>query len=200
MSSSTNEQVILAAITATGPKPVFPIRGRSTDPEEQARLNSEYQAKVAEFELANTAWDQSLKGNARDIKIMLTDRSAISKQLNQLDKAIGDSADGKVFVGTVVHVSKEERSTRAVVNVHTGTERETPGVPAGQEQVRTDRTDNSDGQAIARLATRLIGHRVTLYIELEPMKGGQKKVRVLRHIEDLGIDPNYDPETRSVRS
>lgn len=198
--SSTNEQIILAAITATGAKPIFPIRGRSEDPAEQARLNAQYQDQVAAYELANTAWDQSLKGNARDIKIMLTDRSAISKQLNQLDKAIGDSTDGKVFVGTVVNVIKEEKSTRAIVTVHTGTDRETPGVPLGQEQVRTERTDNPDGQAIARLSTRLVGHRVTLYIELEQMRGGSKKVRVLRHVEDLGIDPNYDAASRTVRA
>ncbi len=198
--SSTNEQIILAAITATGPKPIFPVRGRSTDPEEQQRLTAAYQAEVAAFEVANTAWDQALKGNARDIKIMLTDRSPISKQLTQLDKAIGDSADGKVFVGTVVHVTKEASSKRGIVTLHTGTERENKDLPAGQENVRTERTDNPDGQAIARLATRLIGHRVTVYIELEPYKNGQQKVRVLRHVEDLGIDPNYDPQSRMVRS
>ncbi|WIE80839.1 hypothetical protein [Curtobacterium sp. MCSS17_016] len=198
--SSTNEQVILAAITATGAKPVFPVRGRSEDPNEQQRLNEQYQADVAAFELANTAWDQALKGNARDIKIMLTDRSAISKQLTQLDKAIGDSNDGKVFVGTIVNVTKEATSQRGLVTLHTGTDRESKGLPLGQENVRTDRTDNPDGQSIARLATRLVGHRVTVYIELEPMRNGNQKVRVLRHVEDLGVDPAYDAASRTVRS
>ena len=202
MTTSTNEQIILAALTATGPKPIFPTRTRSQNPEEQARFDQEFNAAVAQFEVDNTAYDQALKANAREIKVMLSDRSAITAQLAQLDKAIGDSSDGKVFVGTVVNVAKEESSKRGVIFIHTGTEREAKFkdqvLAPGQELVRTDRTDNPDGSAIARLGQRLIGHRVVLYVELEPTRNGQSKVRVVRHLEDKGIDPNFDPATRTV--
>ena len=200
MSTSTNEQIILAALSVSGVKPTFPTKRRSQDPAEQAQFDQDFAAAVAQFEVDNTAYDQAVKGNARDIKVMLSDKSAVNTQLAQLDKAIGDSSDGKVFVGTIVAVAKETSSKRGIVTIHTGTERENKDLPAGQEQVRTDRTDNPDGQAIARLAQRLVGHRVVLYIELEAIRGGQTKVRVVRHFEDKGLDPNYNPQTRTVVS
>jgi len=206
MTTSTNEQIILAALNVSGAKPVYPTKKRSQNPDpdvraqEQALFDQQFNALVADFEAADTAYDQAVKANARDIKVMLSDRSAVNTQLAQLDKALGDGSDGKIFVGTIVGVAKETSSKRGLVTVHTGTERENRDLPAGQEQVRTDRTDNPDGQAIARLAQRLVGHRVVLYVELEAIRGGSTKVRVVRHLEDKGIDPNYDAATRTVNA
>jgi len=54
----------------------------------------------------------------------------------------------------------------------------------GKEKVRTERTDNPEGMAMAKRLTELKGHRVLLWIEVEEYDGG--KVRVVRHVEDLG--------------
>ena len=97
-------------------------------------------------------------------------------------------------------MTKEEASQRAQVTMYTGTDRTTDGVPAGCERVRTDRTDNLDGRAIARSAQLLIGHRVTVYVELEAIRNGTTKVRVARHFEDNGVNPDYDAATGTVRT
>lgn len=196
-----NGQVILAALNATGSKPKAPVRFRpdsaqyANDDAYQVAVetaNNDYALALTKFEADSLAYDQQLKANAREIKIMLGDRSRISEQLDQLDKILDPSNDGgKVFPGTITGIATEERTKRAIVTVYTGTERETSGVPAGHEQVRTDFTTNPDGRSIARAAQLLIGHRVYLYVELEAMKSGTGKARVLRHIEDSGVDTRF---------
>ena len=41
---------------------------------------------------------------------------------------------------------------------------------------------------MARRLTMLVGHRVLLWVEVAVMNGGAGKVRVIRHVEDLGVD------------
>lgn len=97
----------------------------------------------------------------------------------------------KKFVGVITEVKKEQSSQRGVITLHTGTEQVRPGVPAGHEQVRTDRTDSGgSGRALALKARSLIGHRVLVYVEVEEFIKKDKtpgKARVLRHVEDLGL-------------
>lgn len=194
--SDLNQQIILAALTITGSKPKQPVKPKTND---EASLAA-YQAELDGYDAVLSAYDQDLKANARSIRVMLSPESSISKQLNALDKAIDrDNDGGKVFVGTVVGVTKESSSTRGIVTLYTGTDQTRDGVPAGCETIRTDRTDSADGRAMARAAQLLIGHRVTVYVELEAIRGGQTKVRVLRHVESNGVDPNYDAQTRTVR-
>lgn len=203
---NTNGQIILAALNITGQKPKAPVRRRPqasdyADREAHAAAVAaaaqEYATALASYDQDIAAYDQQVKANARDIKVMLGDRSRIVEQLDALDKALDpDNDGGKVFPGTIVSVAKEESSKRAIVTVFTGTDREAKGkdgtvLPAGHEQVRTDRTDNPDGRAIARAAQLLIGHRVLLYVELEAMRSGTGKARVARHFEDLGVDDRF---------
>jgi hypothetical protein len=185
-----NQQIILAAISATGPKPVFPLRAQFAEDD-----TAGFEAARASFDVTAAAWDQQFKANAREIKVMFGDRSKIGQQLAALDKAL-TGVEGKVFIGTIVRVDKESSSQRALVTLFTGTDREAKGadgsiLPAGHEQVRTDRTDNLDGRAIARSATQLVGHRVAVYVELEAIKNGTTKVRVARHFGDEGTDPQF---------
>lgn len=187
-----NQQIILAAIAATGPKPVYPLRAQFAPAD-----NAGFDAARAAFDTATLAWDQQLKANAREIKVMFGDRSKIGAQLTALDKAL-TGVEGKVFVGTIVRVDKESTSQRALVTLFTGTDRKTDGLLPGTEQVRTDRTDNLDGRAIARSATQLVGHRVAVYVELEQIRGGSTKVRVARHFGDEGVDPQFDASTGTV--
>ncbi|WIB65641.1 hypothetical protein [Curtobacterium sp. MCBD17_040] len=205
-SLSPNAQIILAALNAAGPRPTPPTRVRVNPASfpnggheaAQDQYNAQYQADLVAFEAASGAWDQSVKSNARDIKVMLSERSGIMTQLTQLDKIVDPNNDGgKVFPGTIVRVTREERSKRGIVVIYTGTDRATAGLGPGEEQVRTDRTDNEDGRALARRAQQLIGHKVLLYIELEQMQGGNK-VRVVRHFEDRGLDHEYNASTGTV--
>lgn len=83
-----------------------------------------------------------------------------------------------------MHIAKEHSSTRGVVTLHTGTERSDDG----NEQIRTERTDNPVGLAMAKQVKDLVGHKVVVWVEVEQTKNGQSKVRVLRHVEDRGVD------------
>lgn len=197
MSAVTNDQIILAAVTAAGPRPAPPTRPANPDDEVAAQR---YVAELADYQAAQAAWDQAVKTNARDIMVMTSDRSKITAQLNGLRKAIDPaSGEGKVFTGTVVRVVRESSSTRGLVTLYTGTDQAPKdGLQPGYENVRTERTDDIDGKAMARAAQLLIGHRVTVYIELEPIRGGSQKARVLRHIDSQGIDPKFDAATGTV--
>lgn len=123
-------------------------------------------------ELANVTYEQLV--------------SDVADQVVKIQDAIAKS--DKSFLGTVVSVKKEGSSTRAIVTLRTGTDRTFDGVPAGCETVRTDRTDDPDGLLMARKAQSFKGHKVLVYIQLEPSKDGQRKFRVLRHIVDKGVD------------
>lgn len=190
--------IILAAVGATGPKPAVPAKPAA---DASAEAHATYERDLAGYGAALSAWDQAVKSNARDIRVMASPRSKISRQLAGLNKALDEnSSEGKVFTGTVVSVIREQSSTRGLVTLFTGTEQANAGLPAGQESVRTERTDDPDGKAIARQAQLLIGHRVTVYIELEAIRGGATKVRVLRHLDDLGVDPNFEGNKGAVKA
>lgn len=110
--------------------------------------------------------------------------------VKQMDTAREQIAKAKTFIGTVTDVKKEQSSTRGVITLFTNTEQARDGLPAGHEQVRTDRTDSGvAGKALALKARSLIGHRVLVHVEIEEYQGknGPGKVRVLRHLEDLGV-------------
>jgi hypothetical protein len=108
--------------------------------------------------------------------------SDVADQVVKIQDAIAKS--DKSFIGTVLSVKKEESSTRAIVTLHTGTDRD----PDGNETVRTDRTDDPDGSLMAKKVQSLKGRKVRVYVQLETMKGSDRKVRVLRHVVDKGVD------------
>lgn len=128
-----------------------------------------------------SAWQAQVQENAVNIAVMASDTSQIAKALASIENA-------KVFSGTVVSVKKETSSTRGVITLNTGTDRAKEGVAEGCEQVRTERTDNIMGRNMALKMRDLIGHRVLVWVEVEEYNNGAGKVRVLKHVEDLGVD------------
>jgi hypothetical protein len=134
---------------------------------------------------SQSEWDAKLKSNAKSLALMLNDNSDVARSINML-------ADCKNFTGTILGVQKEASSTRGFIALKTV---ESKFSPDGIEVARTERTDSSDeAKAFAsRLRTELTGHRVLVWVEMQETKGGQK-VRILQHVQDLGLDPDFDPE------
>lgn len=98
-------------------------------------------------------------------------------------KVVDGVFGAKIFTGEVVSVSKEASSTRGLIVLRTGTDRSFPGVPAGCETIRTDRTDDPTGAglALARAVKAAVGAKVIVWVDLE--ENNSKKYRVLRHFE-----------------
>jgi hypothetical protein len=59
--------------------------------------------------------------------------------------------------------------------------------PDGLEQVRTERTDTPDGAAMWDRLKALKDHKVVIWVEVQEYNGGQGKVRVVQHVEDLDV-------------
>lgn len=130
-------------------------------------------------------YERRVKKQASDIYIMTQDRSPISQHLATLEKC-------KVFTAVITDVKKEKSSTRGVVTLKTRPSKENE---KGVETARTDRTENdknSEGTAMARRLVELKGHRVLLWIYLEPMGSSGRTVRVVKHVVDLGTASDDD--------
>lgn len=137
------------------------------------------------------AWQHQVHANAVSIAVMASDTSQIARSIQSVENA-------KVFSGTVMQVRKEHSSTRGVITLHTDTDRTKDGVPEGCESVRTDRTDNPLGLAMARRVKSLVGHRVLVWVEIEEFNGGQGKVRVVKHVEALAPDAEFADKARTT--
>jgi hypothetical protein len=101
-------------------------------------------------------------------------------------RAVEGVRRSKVFTAVVARVEREDSSTRALVTLRTKPSR---WHEDGVEQARTERTD-SGGLPLARRLLALTGHRVLLWVEVEDT--GTSKVRVIRHVEDLGEEAADD--------
>jgi hypothetical protein len=86
-----------------------------------------------------------------------------------------------------------ESSTRGIVTLFTSVDAERR--PDGLESVRTDRTDGDPAaRALANRFRALTGHKVRVYVDVEVMGSNtSKKVRVVKHVEDLGPVLAGDP-------
>ena len=133
-----------------------------------------------------TAWLDQVADLAAEITVMCSDRSRVARRV----QAVSNS---KVFTATIVGGKLEASSTRGVVNLRT---KPTTQHPDGIEQVRTERTDTPDGMQMWDQLKALKGHRVVLWVEVQEYNGGQGKVRVVQHVEDLG--PATEPEAGSA--
>ena len=152
MDTALRNQVIIAAVGATGPK--------GDDAAD---------------------WTARVRENAVSIAVMLGENSSVSQAL---DKFL---AAGKPFPATILGGKTERTSTRIVVRFM--------NKDGEVEAIRTDRTDTSEGLAMGNAVKSLVGHRVLIWKELEEMGGGGangRKVRILRHVEDLGADPEFE--------
>lgn len=125
-------------------------------------------------------WQADVKRNLSSLVAMTAPQSVYSRQIEEVSAA-------KVFAATVLDVKKEGSSTRGVATLQG---RPSKYAEDGVEQVRTDRTDTPEGLAMARTLRGLKGHRVMLWVYLEEFQGksGHGKVRVVKHVEDLGED------------
>jgi len=122
-------------------------------------------------------WMVSIQDMAARITAMCTPNSSVAKVIQGV-------ANSKVFTGVVLGIVKEDSSTRGVVTIR--------GRPSkfhedGIETARTERTDSPVGLAMAKRIRRLVGHRIVLWVEVEQIRDGSSKTRVIRHVEDLGM-------------
>jgi hypothetical protein len=144
-------------------------------------------------------WEAEVTLKAIEIAVLTGEKSNVGKAVD-----VVLDPETKVFKGTVVEVEKEQSSTRGIITLDTGNSREAKHsitkqpLPAGQEQIRTDRTDGALGKALAIKARNLKFHSVLVWVEVEAVPGKDFKVRVLRHIQDLGIDPAYAAQAQAA--
>lgn len=184
---SENNMLIAAAAIAAGP---------ISDYTKTVKRISEG-AEVEVIEADPETWRAKVTEIALDLHMLSEPRSAFAKAMTTIEGA-GDKENKryKAFVGTVLRCEKERTTTRAVVTLLTGSDRESKdainkgqNLPLGQEQIRSERTDEADGLAMAKRLSRLIGHKVMVYVDNEPKTDGSgQSVRVLRHVVDLGVD------------
>lgn len=52
---------------------------------------------------------------------------------------------------------------------------------------KAGRTDTAVGMVMARRIRRLVGHRFVVWVEVEQIRDGASKTRVICHVEELGI-------------
>ncbi|MHB8318095.1 MAG: hypothetical protein ACYDEP_02520 [Acidimicrobiales bacterium] len=133
-------------------------------------------------------WMVSIQEMAARVAAMCAPSSSIVKVIQGV-------LNSKVFTGVVLSIEKEESSTRGLITLQT---RPSKFHEDGIESVRTERTDTPLGLAMARRIRRLVGHRVVLWVEVEIIRDGASKTRVVRHIEDLGVVESDDEETVAV--
>lgn len=188
MDANLRTSVIAAAVTSVGPMSAFDTVVRDA-------------AGQIVRTLPNPgAWQAAVEQQALTIAIMGGDKHRIGSMLDK-------SETFAVFPGTVMSVVKETRSTRGFVTLYTGTPQDAKDMqgnplPQGYETLRTDRTDNPTGQAMAKKIRDLAGHRILLWIEHETM-GNQtganaRKVRVVRYVEDLGVDREAEARMAAI--
>ena len=129
-----------------------------------------------------SAWMDRVCDLAAEITVMCSDRSRVARRVQSI-------AASKVFTATIVGGKLEASSTRGVVNLRT---KATEQHPDGLEQARTERTDTPDGMAMWSQLKGLKGHRVVVHLEVQEYNGGQGKVRVVQHVEDLGMESSAE--------
>lgn len=135
----------------------------------------------AQFQAAVTA-------RAREIYLMTNEKSQVARSLARLTEAT-------VIPGTIVNVEHSKgNDNRAVVTLFTGTDRKNTytNVADGTEVLRTEWLNKAEGKRMANLAHGLIGHKVLAYKFQEPKPDGSGEgVRMIEHVIDLGLDPNF---------
>ncbi|MDA8355649.1 MAG: hypothetical protein M0Z95_04985 [Actinomycetota bacterium] len=127
-------------------------------------------------------WLDRVSDLAAEITVLCSDRSRVARRVQGI-------ANSKVFTATIVGGKLEPSSTRGVVNLRT---KATEQHPDSIEQARTTRTDNPDGAAMWARLKQLKGHRVVVWVEVQEYNGGQGKVRVVQHVEDLGMESSAE--------
>jgi hypothetical protein len=113
---------------------------------------------------------------------MCAETSPAARLIEQVERS-------KTFTATIVGGKIERSSTRVVVTLKT---RPSERNPEGIEEARTERTDTPAGKAMSQRLRCLKGHRVVIWVEVEQIPGSDRRVRVVRHVEDMGADPDVE--------
>jgi hypothetical protein len=137
---------------------------------------------IAAVTAAGSVGDDRAAWNDRVLELA-AQITAMTSPSSDVMTAIESVSNAKVFTAVLLEIKKEQSSTRGLVTLKT---RVSEHAPDGTEQARTERTDTRQGLAMARRCRALVGHRVAVWVDLQTMKGGSNKVRVIAHIEDLG--------------
>lgn len=136
--------------------------------------------------------------------------TTLSRALAEFDGVSmkGEPMDIKQFSGTILGIIKEEKTSRGVISIYTGTDHPkwgslnkygehpitkiaTPGV----EHIRTDRTDAYGAMGVVATDTarmiqnELVGHRCFVTVKKEPSTGDSQAAthRIILAIADQGI-------------
>lgn len=130
-------------------------------------------------------WNSRVRANTKKLTILLGENSNLAKVIEMVQGC-------KVFSGTVLHVTKEKSSKRGFVGLKTAPSKfNTDGI----ESVRTEiMEDNPEVLAFCRQLRSLEGHRVLVWVEMQTNEDATRKFRILQHVEDLGLDPDYDAD------
>lgn len=164
LDDKTRTDLLIAAMTAVGPVTAPTVNGSG--------------AVIAS---AAETWEFQVEQKAMEIMVMGSTGSRFARALDVVATAHDRSvATSKAFSAKLVGFEIEDRSKRVVVILAAKGADET-------EFVRTDRFDTGRGALMARQVKALEGHRVMVYIEMEETSAG-RKVRILRHLIDLGPD------------
>lgn len=127
-------------------------------------------------------WETPVAARAVEIVALLSERSSVSQAVAQIEASTA-------FATTIVAVELERLSKRALVTMRS---RPTERRPDGIEHARSERYDDPLGRLMAQRLRSLVGHRVTMWIEREAATSSpDRKVRVIRHVVDLGADPSF---------
>jgi hypothetical protein len=124
------------------------------------------------------AWQGRVDEMIARLTAMCAETSPAARLIEQVERS-------KTFTATIVGGKLEASSTRVVVKLKT---RPSERNPDGVEEARTERTDTPAGRAMSQRLRALKGHRVAVWVEIEQIAGSDKRVRVVRHVEDLGVD------------
>jgi hypothetical protein len=156
------------------------------DHEQRLQIVTAAVAAVGAVGADQAAWHGWVDEMIARLTAMCAETSPAARLIEQIERS-------KTFTATIVGGKIEASSTRVVVKLKT---RPSERNPEGIEEARTERTDTPAGKAMSQRLRALKGHRVAIWVEVEPIPGSDRKVRVVRHVEDLGVDRDIIQPTR----
>lgn len=138
-------------------------------------------ASVGQVDASN--FDTEVTKRASQIILAASDQGRVAKHLNAL-------ADTKPFVATIFGVKIEPRTKRGFVVVKS---QPSDRNPDGIEHIRTDIVDGNPLAEDLVLQVRAAkGKRALVYKHME--QNGDQKYRVLKAIQVIGDDPEFNDE------
>ena len=117
----------------------------------------------------------------------LGDRSAAFKVIDQYDGMVSKADNAGIFIVDVVGIEQDPRNQRGIVSFLS--------VYPPSEKIETISTEPywmEEGSSVVNRTISLVGHRCALHKDMTQFKdneGNSKKLRVLRHLKDLGPTP-----------